>query len=102
MTKNTCRSGIPRKKGPMFYPDLVMIDLFMLLTSLLTADDQCDVFLVASNRASLMSTDSARRMKEAKRFMWMLFLMQCSFLINNSVHHTSTRVVASLPVYILR
>ena len=39
----------------------------------------CDV-LLATSRASLMRMDSARRMKEANRFMWMLFLMQCSFL----------------------
>lgn len=40
-----------------------------------------DVMLEATIRASLMRMDSARRMKEANRFMWMLFLMQCSFLM---------------------
>ena len=43
----------------------------------------CDVML-ATSRASLMRIDSARRMKEANRFMWMLFLMQCSFLMRGS------------------
>lgn len=40
--------------------------------------------LLASKRASFMRMDSARRMKEANRFMWMLFLMQCSFLMNEN------------------
>lgn len=63
-----------------------MCNLVIILTSLLTVVDQCEVFLVATKRASLMRTDSARRMKEAKRFMWMLFLMQCSFLMNNRLY----------------
>lgn len=80
-----------------------MWSLFMILTSLLTVVDQCDVFWVASNRASLTRTDSARKMKEAKRFMWMLFLMQCSFLINNSFYQTpQAQLELLLPVYILR
>lgn len=36
---------------------------------------------VSVSRASLTRMDTARRMKEANRFMWMLFLMQWSFLV---------------------
>lgn len=36
---------------------------------------------VRVSRASFTRMDTALRMKEAKRFMWMLFLIQWSFLV---------------------
>lgn len=36
---------------------------------------------VRVSRASLTRMDTALRMKEANRFMWMLFLIQWSFLV---------------------
>lgn len=41
---------------------------------------QCSLSSWAYNTPSLMKTDIALKMNDTKRFMWMKFLVQCSFL----------------------
>ena len=66
-----------------------------LLTSLSTSESAEKSWPMlrgeGSSRASLMRMDRPRRMKEANRFMWMLFLMQCNFLGTNEEREEVTR-----------
>lgn len=50
---------------------------------------QCSLSSWAYSTPSLMKTEMALRMKDTNRFMWMKFLVQCSFLRTNTHHITS-------------
>ena len=55
----------------------VCVCVFVLLTVCMK---QCSLSSLAYSTPSLMKTEIALRMNDTKRFMWMKFLVQCSFL----------------------
>lgn len=60
--------------------------VFVLLTVCMK---QCSLSSLAYSTPSLMKTEIALKMNDTNRFMWMKFLVQCSFLCSDNRHeHT--------------
>lgn len=57
---------------------------------------QCSLSSWAYSTPSLMKTEMALRMNDTNRFMWMKFLVQCSFLVETGRGEHSRQIIQTM------